>query len=100
MLARVAPRGVFKCWSVTCRLHQADGERCNKSLSLGTEYSSEEARRRIKEWCLRGCPIPDLPGGKRRHMDECPRTFDPATIRSEAELDALAARLPPVRPAR
>ena len=77
VLARVAPRGVFKAWSVTCNLHKADGQRCNKSLSMGSGFTSEEARRRIKEWCVRGLTIPDTPGGKAAHMDKNPRFFAP-----------------------
>ena len=78
------------CWSVTCRVHRADGLRCNKSLNLGTLFSDEEAKARIKEWCVRGLSIPDAPGGKNAHMHVNPRDFEPGSVARESDLDAAA----------
>ena len=71
---------------MTCLLHKADGERCNKSLTLGDVFSEAEATHRIKEWCARGLLIPDRVGSKMEHMDHKPREFRAAEIRP---LDAL-----------
>jgi hypothetical protein len=54
VLAKHYSGGNFKAWSVTCGLHDADRQRCNKYLALGSSLSSEEAQLRIKEWCVRG----------------------------------------------
>ena len=58
-IARTYDHGVFKAVTVTCNLHRADGQRCNKSLSLGTHFTEEEATRRIKEWCVAGMALKD-----------------------------------------
>ena len=71
---------------MTCLLHQADGERCNKSLTLGQVFSEAEATHRIKEWCARGYLIADVVGGKSDHMRHNPREFRAAEIRP---LDAV-----------
>ena len=79
--------------TVTCLLHRAGGERCNKSFTPGTEWSEAEATARIKEWCARGLGIPDVAGGKQRHMAIKPRDFRPAEVRGEAELAAAVGGL-------
>ena len=90
-LAVVASGGLIKAWSARCNIHKHDGERCNKRLNMGEVFTSDEARRRIKEWCMRGVAIPDGPGGRAEHMRIQPRNFAPGEVRTEAALD-LAAR--------
>ena len=85
--------GIVKAWSATCLLHDADGMRCNKSLNMGTEFTDEQARRRIKEWCLQGAMIPDEYGMRKRHMDIQPREFSDEQLRSEADLNEEAHAL-------
>ena len=92
-MAPVYSRGVFTAWSATCNLHVASGERCNKNLNLGTTYSSEEARRRIQEWCLRGLDIADGPEARGHHMEDNPRWYAPAVVRSAESLEEAAASL-------
>ena len=79
--------------TVTCLFHRAGGERCNKSFTPGTECTEAEATARIKEWCARGLDIPDVAGGKQRHMAIQPRGFRPAEVRGEAELAAAVGGL-------
>ena len=92
-MAQVATLGIVKSWSATCGLHKAEGLRCNKTFNMGTEFTDEQARRRIKEWCLRGAIIPNEHGGRKTHMDIKPRTFLDAQVRSEADLNAAAHAL-------
>ena len=73
---------------MACLFHRADGGRCNKSFTPGTQWSEAEATARIKEWCARGLDIPDVAGGKQRHMDIKPPRFRPEEVRGEAELAA------------
>ena len=77
----VAPLGVVKAWSVTCKLHAVDGDRCNKSLNMGEVFTSDEARCRIKEWCLRGL----MSGSKAAHMAINPHLFTEAALDKAAE---------------
>ena len=92
-IARTHRYSEFQSVTVTCLLHRADGERCNKSFTPGTEWSEAEATARIKEWCARGLDIPDVAGGKKRHMDINPRRFRPEEVRGEAELAAVVGGL-------
>ena len=69
VIARAFDHGVFKAVTVTCNLHRVDGQRCNKSLSLGTHFTEEEATRRIKEWCVAGMALKDEAGAMQTHMD-------------------------------
>ncbi len=50
VLAPVFARGTLKAFSATCRLHTADGSRCNANLTLGEHLTLRDAERRIKEW--------------------------------------------------
>ncbi len=90
-LARHVANGQFRAWTVTCRLHTADSQRCNKSLSIGS-MPQDEAKRRIQEWCLKGVEVPDDPGGRFVHMAFEPRDLTP---RSAEELQAVASALGP-----
>jgi len=54
--------------TATCRLHTADGKRCNHNLTLGSTFTLEQATHRIKQWCIEGKRIADVPGGKADHM--------------------------------
>ena len=45
VIARTHADGEFKAVIVTCNLHRADGQRCNKSLNLGAHFTEEEATR-------------------------------------------------------
>ena len=72
---------------MTCLVHKL-GERCNKSLTLGTEFTESQAVCRIKEWCMRGGGIPDSPNAREAHMSMNPRRF--VGVRQEHVLDALA----------
>ena len=40
-------------------LHPQYSGPSNKSLSLGTHFTEEEATRRIKEWCVAGMALKD-----------------------------------------
>ena len=86
-LAPVYSRGVITSWSATCRRHQSDGRRCNKSLTFGAVFSEDEAKRRIKRWCLQGLGIPDEAGGRDRHMNINPRRFRASDVGTHEELD-------------
>ncbi|MCP4239936.1 MAG: hypothetical protein GY772_05195 [bacterium] len=68
VLAMHFARGEFRAWTATCRLHKADAQRCNKSLSVGGALAADEAKRRIQEWCLKGVDVPDVLGGKHAHI--------------------------------
>jgi hypothetical protein len=83
-------RGVFKAWSVTCRLHRADGTRCNKSLAMGGRFTSDEALHRIKQWCVDGLSIPDTSGGRDAHRFSDPRSYLDAELSSIEELEVLS----------
>ena len=85
-IARTHRHGVFQAVTATCLFHTADGERCNKSFTPGAEWSEAEATARIKEWCARGLGIPDVAGGKQRHMDIKQPRFRPEEVRGEADL--------------
>jgi len=92
VLARTYGRGVLKAITVTCNLHRHSGGRCNKSLSLGTHFSEEEAMRRIKAWCVAGLTLPNEDGSRQKHMDPAfynPRTVPEGELKSIDELDAL-----------
>ena len=94
VIARTYWQGEVKAVTVTCKLHRADGQRCNKSLSLGAHFTEEEATRRLKEWCVAGMALNDEPGARRSHMNPTfynVRAKPLSEVRSEAELDALAA---------
>ena len=86
-LASVHPGGVITAWSATCRRHQSDGHRCNTSLTFGEVFSEDEAKRRIKRWCLQGLEIPDEAGGRDRHMKINPRRFRASDVGTHEELD-------------
>ena len=62
-------------------------------MSPGTEWSEAEATARIKEWCARGLDIPDVAGGKQRHMEIKPPRFRREEVRGEAELAAVVGGL-------
>ena len=88
-IASTHRQGEFIVVTVTCLLHRHDGERCNKSLSLGSEFTEVEATSRIQEWCARGLEIPDRAGARTMHMNLNPRRWGAAEIRPTAELLAL-----------
>ncbi len=72
VLAEVHPHGVLKAWSARCFLH---GGNCNKSLNMGHQFTQEEAKRRIQEWCIRGLDIPEGLNARTDLMDMKPRFF-------------------------
>ena len=84
---------MFQAVTVTCLLHTADGERCNKSFNVSAEWSEAQATARIKEWCARGVQIPNVPGGKEQHMDLKPRHFRTEEVRGEVELAEVVGGL-------
>ena len=74
---------------MTCLCHRANGQaRRTKSFTRGMHGTEAEATARIKEWYARGLGMPDVAGGKQRHMAIKPRDFHPAEVRGEAELAA------------
>ena len=94
MIARTHEQGELKAITVTCNRHRVDGERCNKSLSLGSHFTEEEATLRTKEWCVAGMALADEAGARQVHMD--PQFFNPRTmpvgdLRSDEELEALVS---------
>ena len=59
ILADVHSGGVFVSWSCICNLHPGIGAlTCNKTLTFGTTFTPEQAKRRIMKWCLDGMDIP------------------------------------------
>jgi len=60
---------------------------------MGEVFTSDEARCRIKEWCLRGL----MSGSKAAHMAINPRLFTEAEVRSEAALDKAAEEVEGMR---
>ena len=81
--------GEYVAWTVTCNFHKLDG-RCNQNLSFSEVGSADEARQRLKEWCLRGLLIPDEAGAKKAHMDSKAKMYPLSGVRSEEELDRIA----------
>lgn len=90
VLAPVYARGVLTACTATCRLHVADGKRCNQSLSLGVSFTYAQAEHRIKQWLVAGLSIPDVPGGKDEHMRVRPRRWADAELMQLATLDEQA----------
>ena len=91
-LARTHDHGILTAITVTCNVHRHDGNRCNKSLSLGVHFTEAEAMRRIKAWCVAGLAIEDCEGARTWHMAPeffCPRTVPESELKSMVELDAL-----------
>ena len=96
ILAEVYSRGVLTSWSCRCFLHTVDGVHCNKTLVMGTQFTPDEAKHRIMEWCIRGLRFPDTPGSRDRHMvEEKPRTYGVNELRPMPELLRLAANAAP-----
>ena len=94
VIARTHGQREFRAVTVTCNLHRADGQRCNKSLSLGSHFTEEEATRRIKEWCVAGMDLDDEAGARQIHMDPAffnLRTKPLSELRSDEEFDALVS---------
>ena len=81
--------GEYVAWTVTCNFHRLGG-RCNQNLSFSEVGSADEARQRLKEWCLRGLLIPDEAGAKKAHMDSKAKMYPLSGVRSEEELDRIA----------
>ena len=81
--------GEYVAWTVTCNFHKLEG-RCNQNLSFREVGSADEARQRLKEWCLRGLRIPDEAGAKKAHMDSKAKMYPLSGVRSEEELDRIA----------
>ena len=74
------------------RLEGDNCERCNKSFSLRTHFTEEEATRRIIQWCVAGMAFTDDEGARQTHMDPAffnPRTLPAEELRSVDELNAL-----------
>ena len=59
---------------------------------MGANFSADEAKIRLMEWCCRGAHLEDVRGVKKAtlHMDDEPKRYDPASLRSEAELCRVA----------
>ena len=78
-------RGAVQKYSARCKLHSGS---CNKTLTLGEVFSEDDARHRLKQWCIRGFSIPDDQEGtgKLLHMGKDPRFF-PVSDLTEADLD-------------
>ena len=91
VIARTHGQGELKAITVTCNLHWADGQRCNKSLSVGIHFTEEEATRRIKEWCVAGMALADERGARQNHMDPMFCNLRTMTVRSDEELEALVS---------
>ena len=94
VIARTHERGELKAITVTCHLHRADGQRCNKSLTLGSHFTEAEATLRIKEWCVAGMVLADEPGARQAHMDPMfcnPRTMPVSELRRDEVLEALVS---------
>ena len=87
VLAHTHRSGMLEAITVTCLVH-TQGERCNKSLTLGTDFTEQQAVARIKEWCVRGLQIPDSPEARPAHMAIVPRKFPDREVRSEQALDS------------
>ena len=55
--------------------------------------TADEARRRIKKWCLAGLDIPDEAGAKELNMNENPRWYLEEDVLPEAEYDQELAHM-------
>ena len=82
--------GRLLAWTIKCNLHKAGGK-CTSSLNVGPGLSSDEAKRRIKYWCVRGQGIADDASGTFLHMRDKPRRYS-EPIPSHDELDRLVER--------
>ena len=84
-------------WSASCNLHR-QGSRCNKNITYVNFCSADEARHRIKYWCIKGFEIRDEPEARTQHMfDEDlkdVRLFDLDSIPPEETLEQLGLTLP------
>ena len=89
-LAPVVARGRLIAFSATCKVHVADGARCNINLSLGRCFTLEQAKHRIKQWCVHGLQVPDEVGARAKHMDVRPRDFAEDDLIPLEELERLA----------
>ena len=87
--------GSLEAVTCTCKLHTRSG-RCNKSLTLGVQFTEEEATLRIKEWCARGLDIADSDKARSEHMAINPRNFRASDVRNAAELDRLVGAVGPL----
>ena len=95
IIAGAHRRGTLEAVTCTCLLHK-QGDRCNKSLTLGYMYTEEEAIMRIKEWCARGLDIEDSATARKEHMAINPRNFRVSDLRSVAELERLVGPVGPL----
>ena len=76
-------------WTATCHFHRHDG-RCNQWITFTEVGSRDEAKRRLKEWCIRGMLIPDAPGAKAIHMKDKSKKYPISHVRSDEALDQIA----------
>ena len=90
IIARTHRDGELQSVTVTCLLHAAEGQRCNKNLNLGSIFAEAGCTQRIQEWCIRGLSIADGDGARAEHMASNPRRYSVDEVRSSAELEALA----------
>ena len=91
----------LQAWTAKCDIHKSGGKSCNKSLSLGKEFTRDEGLLRIKNWCLRGHMIPDdaedaegaedADDARTKHMRICPRSWEAEILMPEAECDDVSS---------
>ena len=85
----------LQAWTAKCYLHKLCGKLCNKSRSLGKEFTREESLLRLKNWCLRGHMIPDeaeeAEGARGKHMQIDPRSCEAEILMPEDECDEVAS---------
>ena len=89
-LAPVYARGRLIAFSATCKVHVADGARCNSNLTLGRCFTLEQAEHRIKQWCVHGLQVPDGVGARKEHMGVRPRDFAEDDLIPLEEVERLA----------
>lgn len=101
-VAPIVSHGKTIGYGATCKRHQNPGDTrstvCRTHLDLGKRepLSIDEARLRVKFWCIRGVQLHDdiLKSSHPRttHKEMLPRHLD--LTMSEAEMDAFVAALP------
>jgi hypothetical protein len=71
-LAQVFKKKVFIGWGATCPHHADKRSRrqCKKQLAFGKTMTPDEAKHRIKLWCVNGRGIPKQKNARRKHLAE------------------------------
>ena len=96
--AQVWDKGEFTSWSCVCFLHTKDANKCTKTLKFGKwrhyNFTPDQAKHRIMQWCLNGVGIPNAVGAKLEHHNTPdPRQLSEDELRSVEQLTREAQSL-------